>query len=170
MPLSSLTDSELKPLVQKALEEDLGTAGDVTTDAIVSKKHTCRAAMIARKEGVVAGLDLARLAFSFATPMYVSTKSGWRFGPAERHTATVQVPRDILKAERTALNFLCHLSGVATETHKLVEAAKPHKARISCTRKTTPGLRLIEKYAVRAGGGVNHRFGLHDMVLIRTIT
>jgi len=170
MAPSPLSDLELKPLVKKALEEDLGTAGDITTDAIVPENHKCSAALVSRKAGIAAGLDLARLVFQFCDPDVVFDPlktDGDPAQPNDRLAIIHGLSRGMLKAERTALNFICHLSGIATETHKLVEAVKPHKARISCTRKTNPGLRLIEKYAVRAGGGVNHRFGLYDMVLIK---
>ncbi len=170
MSLSPLPETLLLPLIELALREDLGRAGDITTDAIIPPGTTSRAAFNARKEGIVAGLDLARLAFQ-------SIDSKVAFAPLKKDgdlvkpgdcLATVEgSARSLLSAERVALNFLCHLSGIATETHKLVEAVKPHKARIACTRKTNPGLRIVEKYAVRAGGGSNHRFGLDDAILIK---
>lgn len=170
MPLIPLPDLMLEPLVRNALLEDLGRAGDITTNAVIPAHHKWRGALAARQPGLVAGIDLARLTFRLLDPTIV-------FEPEVPDGAAVKLggviarvhgpARAILSAERTALNFLCHLSGIATATHVLVEAVKPHKARIGCTRKTTPGLRMVEKYAVRAGGGANHRFGLDDAVLIK---
>jgi len=170
MPLVPLPDLMLEPLVRNALLEDLGRAGDVTTGAMIATHLRWPGALVARQPGVVAGLDLARLAFRMMDPAItfdVEIPDG-NFAKLGSTIARVHGPaRGILSAERTALNYLCHLSGIATATHALVEAVKPHKARICCTRKTTPGLRMIEKYAVRAGGGANHRFGLDDAVLIK---
>jgi nicotinate-nucleotide pyrophosphorylase (carboxylating) len=168
--LAPLPDIMLEPLVRTALLEDLGRAGDVTTAALMPKDRPWRASLIARQKGVVAGLDLARLAFRLMDPaaQFDVKKPDGSFVKAGDVIATVKgAARGILIAERTALNFLCHLSGIATATRALVEAARPHKPRICCTRKTTPGLRVVEKYAVRAGGGANHRFGLDDAVLIK---
>lgn len=170
MPLAHLPDILLEPLVRAALVEDLGRAADVTTEAVVAEGQVGRAALVARQAGVVAGLDLARLAFralDTVTRFDVARPDGSEVKPAEVIATVEGSARGLLTAERTALNFLCHLSGIATATHILVKAARPHKARICCTRKTTPGLRAVEKYAVRAGGGVNHRFGLDDAVLIK---
>jgi nicotinate-nucleotide pyrophosphorylase (carboxylating) len=170
MSLSPLPDILLRPLVENALREDLGRAGDMTTDALIPADTKSRAGLNARKTGVVAGLDLARLAFQVFDPGVVFTplkKDGDNVRPGDSLATIEGAARSLLSAERVALNFLCHLSGIATETHKLVEAVKPHKARICCTRKTNPGLRIVEKYAVRAGGGSNHRFGLDDAVLIK---
>ena len=170
MPFSPLPDIILEPLVRHALLEDLGRAGDVTADAILPPAQKWKGALIARQKGVVAGLDLARLAFHAIDPairFQVKKPDGSTLKPKDV-IATMSGPaRAIITAERVALNFLCHLSGIATATHELVQAIKPHKARICCTRKTTPGLRAVEKYAVRAGGGANHRFGLDDAVLIK---
>jgi len=170
MNTTPLPDLILRPLVENALREDLGHAGDITSNAVVPAHATWRAALKTRQAGVVAGLDLARLAFQLFDPSVIFTpqkKEGDRVAEGDC-LATVSGPaRSLLSAERVALNYLCHLSGIASETNKLVEAVRPYKARISCTRKTTPGLRAIEKYAVRLGGGVNHRFGLDDAVLIK---
>ncbi len=160
----------VEPLVRAALLEDLGRAGDLTTDAIVPAGLAARAAMVAREKGVVAGLDLAKLAFELIDPdiaMQVEIDDGATV-MAGGVIARVSGPaRGILTAERTALNFLGHLSGIATATASIVAAVQGTKAKIVCTRKTTPGLRAIEKYAVRAGGGANHRFGLDDAILIK---
>jgi nicotinate-nucleotide pyrophosphorylase (carboxylating) len=170
MPLDALPDLMLLPLVEAALREDLGRAGDITSTATIPTSATGRAGMVARQAGIVAGLDLARLAFTVFDPQTIFTalkKDGDKIASGDELATVEGFARSLLSTERVALNFLCHLSGIATETHKLVEAVKPYKARIACTRKTTPGLRLVEKYAVRAGGGHNHRFGLDDAVLIK---
>ena len=160
----------LEPLVRAALLEDLGRAGDLTTDAIVPKEQRATTVLAARQPGVVAGLDLATLAFKLIdqdVAISVQRADGSVVAAGDV-VATVSGPaRAILTAERTALNFLSRLSGIATATRAIVDAVAGHKAKIVCTRKTTPGLRAIEKYAVRAGGGSNHRFGLDDAVLIK---
>jgi nicotinate-nucleotide pyrophosphorylase (carboxylating) len=138
--------------VRAALEEDLGTAGDITTDAIIAADAQSAAEIVARKAGVIAGLDVAEAAFR-ALDGDVARVSG--------------KTRALLSAERVALNFLYRLSGIATLTAAYVTAVEGTGARIVCTRKTTPGLRVLEKYAVRTGGGVNHRFGLFDAVLVK---
>ncbi len=160
----------LEPLVRSALLEDLGRAGDLTSDAIVPIDTRAETALVARQAGVIAGLDLARLAFELIDPaiaVVVAKPDGAAVAPGDL-VATVSGPaRGILTAERVALNFLCHLSGIASATASVVAAVKGTKAQIVCTRKTTPGLRAVEKYAVRMGGGHNHRFGLDDAVLIK---
>ncbi|KQU75488.1 nicotinate-nucleotide pyrophosphorylase [Aminobacter sp. DSM 101952] len=170
MTLSPLPQIMLEPLVRAALLEDLGRAGDITTDAVVPADDRATVVLAARQPGVVAGLDLAALAFRLIDPaieMKVARPDGSRLVAGDA-IATLSGPaRGLLTAERVALNFLCHLSGVATATAGIVEAVRGHKASIVCTRKTTPGLRALEKYAVRAGGGSNHRFGLDDAVLIK---
>jgi nicotinate-nucleotide pyrophosphorylase (carboxylating) len=170
MSLTSLPDNFLLPMVENALHEDLGRVGDITTDAIIPADAKSKATINTRQDGVVAGLGLARLAFHALDPKIIFTplkKDGDVIKAGESLAHVEGKARAILTAERVALNFMCHLSGIATETHKLVEAVKPHKARIFCTRKTNPGLRLVEKYAVRAGGGSNHRFGLYEAILIK---
>ncbi len=161
MTLSSLPTLMLEPVVRAALLEDLGRAGDLTTDAIVPASARAETALVARQPGIVAGLDAASLAFRLVRP------DGSRVNPGDRLALIAGPARGMLTAERVALNFLGHLSGVATATATLVEAVRGHKARICCTRKTMPGLRALQKYAVRAGGGVNHRFGLDDAILIK---
>ncbi|MSP74616.1 MAG: carboxylating nicotinate-nucleotide diphosphorylase [Rhodospirillaceae bacterium] len=156
--------------VRAALLEDLGRAGDLTTDAIVPASAWAETALVARQPGVVAGLDAAALAFRLVDPLIeiaIERPDGSRLAPGDRIAVITGPARGMLTAERTALNFLGHLSGVATATATLVAAVQGHKARICCTRKTLPGLRALQKYAVRAGGGVNHRFGLDDAVLIK---
>ena len=170
MSLPAMPHIMIEPLVRMALLEDIGRAGDLTTDAIVPVGRLATTLIVARQQGIVAGLDLARLAFQLvdpATEMRVTHDDGAAVEPGDV-IATLSGPaRGILTAERVALNFLCRLSGVATATASVVAAIQNYKAKIVCTRKTTPGLRAIEKYAVRVGGGSNHRFGLDDAVLIK---
>ncbi|MGF7005820.1 carboxylating nicotinate-nucleotide diphosphorylase [Aminobacter sp. BE322] len=170
MHLAPLPRIMLEPLVRAALLEDLGRAGDITTDAIVPADLQANLVLAARQPGVVAGLDLAVLAFGLIDPTIViaiSKPDGSRVAPGEVIATLTGPARGLLTGERVALNFLSHLSGIATATAGIVDAVAGHKARIVCTRKTTPGLRALEKYAVRCGGGSNHRFGLDDAVLIK---
>ena len=170
MTLSPLPRLLIEPLVRAALVEDLGRAGDITTDAIVPAQDQARMAIVARQPGTIAGLDLAALAFELVDPRLA-------FGPVVGDGAQVKAgdvvavvsgpARGLLTGERVALNFLGRMSGIATATHAVVQAIAPHATRVVCTRKTTPLLRSVEKYAVRAGGGSNHRFGLDDAVLIK---
>jgi nicotinate-nucleotide pyrophosphorylase (carboxylating) len=166
----SLRQIMIEPLVRMALLEDLGRAGDLTSDAIVPADRRATTLLVARQPGVVAGLDLARLAFQLIDPaieMRIERSDGAALVPGDVIAAVSGPARGILTAERVALNFLCRLSGIASATASIVAAIGNHKAKVVCTRKTTPGLRAIEKYAVRVGGGSNHRFGLDDAVLIK---
>ena len=160
----------IEPSVRAALLEDLGRAGDLTSDAIVPAGARASTVLRARQPGVVAGLDFALTAFRLIDPaisIEVTRGDGSRLVPGDV-IATVSGPaRGILTAERTALNFLGHLSGIASATRGVVDAIAGHKAQIVCTRKTLPGLRIAQKYAIRVGGGSNHRFGLDDAVLIK---
>lgn len=170
MTLPPLLPLLYEPLVRTALLEDLGRAGDITADAIVSADKQAALVLRARQPGVVAGLAIARTAFQLVSPeiKFVAARpDGSAVAPGEVIAEIDGPARALLTGERTALNFLCHLSGVATATASLVTAAQGTRARIVCTRKTTPGLRALEKYAVRAGGGANHRFGLDDAMLIK---
>lgn len=168
--LASLPSLLYEPLVRRALEEDLGRAGDLTSDAVLPPDLKAEAAIVARKAGRVAGLEASASAFRILDPtveIELRTKDG-RDAAAGETLAVVRGPaRSLLSAERTALNLLGRLCGVATTTRDLVALVAPHGTRIVCTRKTTPGLRALEKYAVKAGGGSNHRFGLDDAVLIK---
>ncbi len=160
----------VEPLVRAALAEDLGRAGDLTTDTVVPKDARARGVLNARQPGVVAGLCVAEMAFRLLDPdvrFSVARPDGVGVGANEPIATVNGRARALLTAERVALNFLCRLSGIATATRAIVEAVQGTRARIVCTRKTTPGLRLLEKYAVRAGGGANHRFGLDDGVLLK---
>jgi nicotinate-nucleotide pyrophosphorylase (carboxylating) len=170
MPLTPLPTLLVEPIVRQALIEDLGRAGDITSDAIAPLGRIAEIVMSSRQEGVVAGLDVAALAFRLMDPaIRVSAiiADGERVAPGAK-VATIEGPaRGILSAERVALNFVSRLSGIASATARFVAAVAHTKARIVCTRKTTPLLRSLEKYAVRAGGGINHRFGLDDAALIK---
>jgi nicotinate-nucleotide pyrophosphorylase (carboxylating) len=160
----------LEPIVRAALLEDLGRAGDITSELTISPDTAATARLVARKAGRVAGLVAAETAFELADPalrMTVAIPDGADVA-AGGVIATVEGPaRALLTAERVALNFLGHLSGVASATAEVVAAVKGTPARIVCTRKTLPGLRLMQKYAVRCGGGFNHRFGLDDAAMVK---
>ncbi|AMX95342.1 MAG: carboxylating nicotinate-nucleotide diphosphorylase [Mesorhizobium sp.] len=167
---SPLPATLIEPIVRVALLEDLGRSGDLTTDAVIPYDCTATLVLKARQAGVVAGLDLVSYAFLLVEPainIQIWRPDGSEVGAGETIARLSGPARGLLTAERTALNFLCRLSGIATATAAMVEAVRGHKARIVSTRKTTPGLRALEKYAVRVGGGANHRFGLDDGVLIK---
>ncbi len=168
-------DAFLSPLaideaVMRALEEDLGRAGDITSIATIPETTKARAVMVARQAGVIAGLPLAlavlhRLCPEINLQAYVRDGASVAAGV---HLLTISGPaRAVLSSERTALNFVGRLSGIATLTSTYVRNAAGTRLRVCCTRKTTPGLRALEKYAVRCGGGFNHRFGLDDAILIK---
>jgi nicotinate-nucleotide pyrophosphorylase (carboxylating) len=170
MPVLPLPGIMIEPVVRAALLEDLGRAGDLTTDSIVPADAMTTCALVARQAGVVAGLDFASMAFHLLDPRIecvLQHPDGTRLKPGDL-IATISGPaRGILTGERTALNFLSHLSGVASATRVIADAIAGTKALVCCTRKTMPGLRAAQKYAVRVGGGSNHRFGLDDAVLIK---
>jgi len=160
----------IEPIVRHALEEDFGRAGDITSELTIEASARATAKLGARKPGTIAGLIAAETAFRLVDPSLKFTyeKPDGSTVATGTTLAVIEGPaRAVLSAERVALNFAGHLSGVATATHALVEAVAGTKAKIVCTRKTTPGLRVLEKYAVRCGGGLNHRFGLDDAVLIK---
>lgn len=160
----------VEPIVRHALEEDLGRAGDTTSELTVPAERCLLAALVARKSGTIAGLVAAECAFNLIDSglrMTVEIPDGSIAAVGARLAMIEGSARSILSAERVALNFTGHLSGIASATRALVDAVAGTKARIVETRKTTPGLRLLEKYAVRCGGGFNHRFGLDDAVLIK---
>ena len=160
----------IEPIVRAALLEDLGRAGDITTEAIVPEEAEVEAVITARQPGVVAGLDAALLAFELIDPtLHIEPlcNDGARISRGDIVARLNGRARGVLGAERTALNLLSRMSGVATATRALADAIAGSKAKIVCTRKTTPGLRMLEKQAVRLGGGANHRFGLDDAMLIK---
>jgi nicotinate-nucleotide pyrophosphorylase (carboxylating) len=168
--LAPLPQIIMEPIVRCALLEDLGRAGDITSDAIIPADYKATLALNARQSGVVAGLDLVMFAFLLVDPgisIQLRCPEGGKVSAGQTIAIVNGPARSLLTAERTALNFLCKLSGIATATARLVNAVRGHNAKIVCTRKTTPGLRVLEKYAVRVGGGSNHRFALDDAVLIK---
>ena len=158
-----------EPVLQRAFEEDLGTAGDLTTQAILGGETTT-AEIVAREPGVVAGLSVAARAFTlYDAGLDVAARraDGEEVEPGDVLLEITGSAASILIAERTALNLLGRMCGIATATRALVDRVDGTGAQVVCTRKTTPGLRALEKYAVRCGGGGNHRFGLDDAVLIK---
>jgi nicotinate-nucleotide pyrophosphorylase (carboxylating) len=161
---------DLDDIVRRALEEDLGAAGDITSTSVLGADDRCRARVEARAHGVAAGLPVAKRAFELVDP---ETKVAWAVADGDRvepgaGLGTVSGrARSVLAAERVALNFLTHLSGVATLTRRYVDACAGTEAVVLCTRKTLPGLRALERYAVECGGGRLHRAGLYDGVLIK---
>jgi len=167
--MDSLSDEELRKVVQLALAEDIGS-GDATTLALVPASAMARAALVARQQLVLAGIALAEAAFRQLCPSVQLERSihdGQGAAKGKKLLSICGPAQAILSAERVALNFVQRLSGVATLTAQFVEAVKGTRAKILDTRKTTPGWRRLEKYAVTCGGGQNHRFGLYDMVLIK---
>jgi nicotinate-nucleotide pyrophosphorylase (carboxylating) len=163
-------DLLIEPQIRAALHEDMGRAGDITSELTIRAQQTARARLMARKPGAVAGLIAARIAFRLVDPSVafdIAAPDGSKVEPGTLIATVSGRARAILTAERVALNFAGHLSGVATATGALVDAVRGTKARIVCTRKTLPNLRILQKYAVRCGGGFNHRFGLDDAVLIK---
>jgi len=168
--MRSLPRIVIEPLVRAALLEDLGRAGDLTSDSTIDADETARVALVSREPGVIAGTDCARLAWELVDPRIVISDllpDGSRVQPGTV-IGTISGPaRGLLSGERVALNFLGHLSGVATGTATIADAIAHTHARVADTRKTIPGLRALQKHAVKAGGGSNHRFGLDDAVLIK---
>ncbi|MGE6390335.1 carboxylating nicotinate-nucleotide diphosphorylase [Psychrobacter pacificensis] len=165
-----LDDVLLKPLVEDALAEDLGRRGDVTSQATIPADMQAQLQIKARQSGVICGMDLARLSFALvdASIEFVAQVQDGETVAAGAVLATVKGnARHLLTAERTALNFMTHLSGIATATRQIVDSVAQYPAQITCTRKTIPGLRIVQKYAVRCGGGRNHRLGLDDAILIK---
>lgn len=165
-----LPELSFEGLVRQALAEDLGSAGDLTTGAIVPAGHISSFVVRARQEGVVSGTAAAALTFRLLdadTRYEARRRDGARVSAGEVIGVVRGPTQALLSGERVALNFLGHLSGVATATAVIADAIAHTPTRVTCTRKTTPGLRALEKAAVAAGGGVNHRFGLYDAVLIK---
>ncbi|MBI4259597.1 MAG: carboxylating nicotinate-nucleotide diphosphorylase [Actinobacteria bacterium] len=161
---------EIDAAVRRALAEDLGSAGDVTTDAVVPPEATCRARVVARAAGVVAGLPVFRAVYAELDPLVAvewSVRDGDAVSPGDVLGTVGGPARSVLTGERVALNFLTLLSGVATLTRRYVEACAGTAAQVLCTRKTIPGLRALQRYAVAVGGGRLHRAGLHDGVLVK---
>ena len=160
----------LEPLVQAALVEDLGRRGDVTSQATIPAERQAKLQIRARQAGVICGMDVARLSFAAVDEQIefvAQVHDGERVAAGTVLAIVSGNARHLLTAERTALNFLTHLSGIATATQQIVDSVAEYPAQITCTRKTIPGLRTLQKYAVRCGGGRNHRLGLDDAILIK---
>lgn len=165
-----LPDIVLDPIVRLALTEDLGRAGDLTTDATISPRKEMSVVIAARQTGVLAGMDAAAYALKLVDPhvqLVVEKGDGSDLEPGDVIARIEGSARSILTAERTMLNFLGRMSGIASLTRTFVNEVAQTNARIVCTRKTTPGLRAIEKRAVRCGGGTSHRYGLDDAIMIK---
>jgi nicotinate-nucleotide pyrophosphorylase (carboxylating) len=159
-----------RPILELALREDLGRAGDQTTDAVIPAGTTATAAVVAREAGTIAGLEIACSTFALLDDRVVVDLRVADGTEVEAGTVLAEITgpaRAILSAERVTLNLLGRLCGIATLTARVAAAVAGTGAAVACTRKTTPGMRMLEKYAVRAGGGANHRFGLDDAVLIK---
>ncbi|HAV47459.1 MAG TPA: carboxylating nicotinate-nucleotide diphosphorylase [Psychrobacter sp.] len=166
----ALAEVLLKPLVEAALTEDLGRRGDVTSQATIPADMQAQLQIKARQAGVICGMDLARLSFALIDEQieFIAKVNDGATVEAGTVLATVRGnARNLLTAARTALNFMTHLSGIATDTKKIVDSVAEYPTQITCTRKTIPGLRIVQKYAVRCGGGRNHRLGLDDAILIK---
>lgn len=162
--------SQYLPIIRRALEEDLGIAGDLSAEAAVPASVSSEAHLVARRSGVIAGLEVAAAVFTEVDPttsVELVVSDGDRVKAASTLAEVRGSARALLSGERSALNLLGLMSGVATATAELVDLVGGTGARIADTRKTTPGLRVLEKYAVRMGGGINHRFGLYDAVIIK---
>lgn len=168
--LASLPDIMLEPLVRAGLLEDLGRGADVTTNALIGPQDKVRVVVRSRVAGVLAGLDLVRLSFHLIDPSLRFERcaaEGASISPQDVVAIVEGSARSVLTGERVGLNFVSHLSGIATATAEIVQSVQGTKAQICCTRKTLPGFRAIQKYAVRAGGGISHRMGLDDAILIK---
>ncbi|MTI18704.1 carboxylating nicotinate-nucleotide diphosphorylase [Rhodobacteraceae bacterium RKSG542] len=168
--LPTLSQIKVDDAVKAALLEDFGRAGDITSQATIPAEATARAAIVSRQNGVLAGIDLAISALAQCDPDFeidVLEEDGALLDPGSVVMRIEGNAQALLSAERVALNFLGHLSGIATATHAFASKIAHTDCRVVCTRKTTPGLRAFEKYAVRCGGGANHRFGLDDAILIK---
>lgn len=167
--LAPMKNPEIRAVVREALKEDVGD-GDITSTLVVSSSHRSQGVILTREEAVVCGLGFAEEVFRLLDPRMTFTAKVRDGQKVKAGTVIVSLSgktRAILTGERVALNFLSYLSAIATKTRRFCDAVKPYKAQILDTRKTTPGFRRIERYAVRCGGGVNHRFNLNDMVLLK---
>jgi len=168
--MSELNHEFLAELILRALKEDLGDAGDITSLGTIPEAQTGTAQIMSKEAGVIAGIEVAAEVFSALDPsltILAKKVDGDTVAKGDVILIVSGSTRSLLSAERVALNFLRHMSGIATATSNLVDLVKETKTSVVCTRKTTPGLRALEKYAVRCGGGRNHRFGLYDAVLIK---
>ena len=165
----TLNQKYIRSIVKSAMLEDLSPHGDVTTQLIKSKKKF-KAKIISNQKGIIGGLNFAKEAFKYFNKninFITKTKDGRKINKGKVVATIVGNPKEILKSERVALNFLSLISGVATITNKFVSTVNGKSCRICCTRKTLPNLRLVQKYAVKLGGGLNHRYNLSDEILIK---
>ena len=170
MTHSAIPDFLLEDMIKRALNEDLGGAGDITSRVVIPEGIEYQASLNARGSGVISGMQIAQLAFNIIDPkleVKILLPDGSKVVSKDICMAISGDAKSILMAERVALNFAGRLSGIATMTAAFVVEVKNTKAKITCTRKTTPGMRLVEKEAVRHGGGSNHRFGLSDAIMIK---
>lgn len=167
--MQDMDQKEIIPIVKNALREDIGN-GDITTDLAIPQNMGAKAVLLAEEEGVLCGLAVAELVFRELDPRIefrALSRDGEKIAPGQVLAEIRGNARALLSGERVALNFLQRLSGIATTTRKCAEIAGPYGVKILDTRKTSPGLRVLEKYAVRCGGGENHRMGLYDMILVK---
>ena len=165
-----LSDPQLKKIIRLAIKEDLGKLGDITSNTVLTKRDRATFLFVSRAKGILCGINIAKIVYELLDEKIKFTsfkKDGYSIKKNEV-LAKVEGPAiSLLTGERTALNFLTHLSGIATSTSMMVKLISHTDTKILCTRKTTPGLRNIEKYAVKVGGGINHRIGLYDAILIK---
>ena len=165
-----LSDSDLKKIIKLAIKEDLGNLGDITSNTVLTKRDKATFHFVSREKGILCGINIARIVYELLDKKikFTSFKNEGDAIKTNDVLAKVEGPAiSLLTGERTALNFLTHLSGIATSTSMMVKLISETNTKILCTRKTTPGLRNIEKYAVKVGGGINHRIGLYDAILIK---
>ena len=165
-----LSDSELKKIIKLAIKEDLGNLGDITSNTVLKKRDKATFHFVSREKGILCGINIAKIVYELLDKKikFTSFKNEGDAIKTNDVLAKVEGPAiSLLTGERTALNFLTHLSGIATSTSMMVQLISETNTKILCTRKTTPGLRNIEKYAVKVGGGINHRIGLYDAILIK---
>ena len=168
--MKKLSDSELKKIIKLAIKEDLGNLGDITSNTVLTKRDKATFHFVSREKGILCGINIAKIVYKLLDKKikFTSFKNEGDVIKTNDVLAKVEGPAiSLLTGERTALNFLTHLSGIATSTSMLVKLISKTNTKILCTRKTTPGLRNIEKYAVKVGGGINHRIGLYDAILIK---
>ncbi|MFL2829687.1 MAG: carboxylating nicotinate-nucleotide diphosphorylase [Alphaproteobacteria bacterium] len=165
-----LSNPQLKKIVKLAIKEDLGKLGDITSNTVLTKRDKATFHFVSRAKGILCGINIAKIVYELLDDkiIFTSFKKDGDLIKKNEILAKVEGPAiSLLTGERTALNFLTHLSGIATSTSMMVKLILHTDTKILCTRKTTPGLRNIEKYAVKVGGGINHRIGLFDAILIK---
>ena len=168
--MNAINHSQLKKIVQSALKEDLGKLGDITSKNVLLKKDKAIFHFVSREKGVLCGIDVSKKVYEVINDKikFIKLKKDGETIRKKEILAIIEGPAiDLLAGERTALNFLTHLSGISTSTSRMVKLISKTKSKILCTRKTTPNLRFLEKYAILKGGGYNHRFGLYDAILIK---